>query len=176
MKKTLVGFSLSVFVVLFWIAPAVGQDNRAVAPESIVSELAHIQQSLEDLVDLMSASRRYEDADLILRRIEMHERRMAPVERQIERNQREHVDAQTNLGWMEKRVSQTEKRVRKIEREGIQVSDELFGQVTGAIQAVEREKARIEALKLQRIELENGIAGKRDEVKVLEDSLRELLD
>jgi hypothetical protein len=121
--------------------------------------------------------RRNQDADLVLRRIEMHERRLAPLAARLERNGREQLDAKTAVGNIEEWKSQTEERIREIEREGREeVPLQLHQEVRMAEQQMIQEQERFDRLQQKQIDLENTLGDRRDEVEILEDLLSDLLD
>ena len=177
MKKVLIAFIPVALIGAIWVLPASAQDAPGETPEQVVRELAGIQESLNDLVALLSTMRRNQDADLILRRIEMHERRLAPLAGRLERNGREQLDAKASMansaGWK----SQTEERIHEIEREGRdEVPLQMRQEVRMAEQQMSREQVRFDRLRQQQIELENALADRRDDVEILEDLLRDLVE
>jgi hypothetical protein len=164
-------------IAAIWFSPVTGQETPRDTPEQVVRELAGIQESLDDLVLLLSTMRRNQDADLILRRIEMHERRLAPLEGRLEHNNREQQDAKTSISNIEQWKLQTEERIDEIEREGREeVSTELLREVRMAEQQMIQEQGRYERLLQQQIDLENTLADRRDDVEILEDVLNELVE
>lgn len=177
MKKILVAFIPVALIAAIWVLPASGQDRPADTPEQVVRELAGIQESLDDLVALLSTMRRNQDADLILRRIEMHERRLAPLEGRLDGNRREQLDAKTSMSNLEAWKSQTEEQILEIERAGRgEVPLPMRQEVHMAEQQMDREQERFETLQQQQIELENALADRRDDVEILEDLLRDLVE
>ncbi len=177
MKKTLIALIPVALIAAIWFSPATGQGVPGDTPEQVVRELAGIQQSLDDLVVLLSTMRRNQDADLILRRIEMHERRLAPLEGRLERNGREQLDAQASMGNSEEWKSQTEERIHEIEREGREeVPLQIHQELRMAEQRMILEQERFDRLQQQQIELEDALADRRDEVEILEDLLHELVE
>jgi len=176
-KKILIAFIPLALIAAIWVSPASGQDAPVDTPERIVRELAAIQESLDDLVTLLSMMRRNQDASLILRRIEMHERRLAPLEGRLERNRREQLDAKSSMSNIETWKSQTEEGILEIERKGRdEVPLPMRQEVHMAEQQMNREQERLETLQQQQIELEMALADRRDDVEILEDLLRELVD
>jgi chromosome segregation ATPase len=176
-KKTVIALIPVALIAAVWVSPVTGQDAPGDTPEPVVRQLAGIQESLGDLVAVLSTMRRNQDAELILRRIEMHERRLAPLEGRLERNRREQLDAKTSIGNIEEWKSQTEERIHEIEREGREeVPLQLHQEVRMAEQQMSQEQERFERLQQQQIELENTLADRRDEVEILEDLLRELIE
>ena len=177
MKKTLIALIPVALIVAIWVSPATGQDAPGNTPERVVRELAGIQESLDDLVALLATMRRNQDADLILRRIEMHERRLAPLEGRLERNGREQLDAKTSMGNIKEWKIQTEERIREIEREGREeVPLQMHQEVRMAEQQMTQEQERFDRLQQKQIELEDALADRRDEVEILEDLLLELVE
>ena len=177
MKNTLIALIPVALIAAIWVSPATGQDAPGDTPEQVVRELAGIQESLDDLVALLSTMRRNQDADLILRRIEMHERRLAPLEGRLERNGREQLDAKKSLGNIEEWKSQTEEQIYEIERVGREeVPLQMRQEVRMAEQQMKQEQERLERLQQTQIDLENALADRRDDVEILEDTLRELVE
>ncbi len=176
-KKILITLIPVALIAAIWVSPATGQDAPAGTPEQVVRELAGIQKSLGDLVALLSTMRRNQDADLILRRIEMHERRLAPLEGRLDRNRRERQEAKTTMSNIEEWKSQTEEQIHEIKRVGRdEVPLPMRQEVHMAEQQLDREQERLETLQQQQIELENALADWRDDVEILEDILRDLVD
>ena len=177
MKKILIAFIPIALIAAIWVSPATGQEAPADTPEQVVRELAGIQESLDDLVVLLSTMRRNQDADLILRRIEMHERRLAPLEGRLDRNGREQQQAKTSMANIEEWKSQTEEQIFEIERAGRdEVPLPMRQEVHMAEQQMDRELERLDTLQQRQIELENALADRRDDVEILEDLLRDLVD
>ncbi len=177
MKKILIALIPVALIAAIWFSPATGQGVPGDTPEQVVRELAGIQQSLDDLVVLLSTMRRNQDADLILRRIEMHERRLAPLEGRLERNGREQLDARASMSNSEEWKSQTEERIHEIKREGREeVPLQIHQELRMAEQRMIQEQERFDRLQQQQIELEDALADRRDEVEILEDLLHELVE
>lgn len=177
MKKILIVVVPIVLILTISTSPATSQDAPTTAPEQVVRQLAGIQESLDDLVAVLATMRRNQDAEVMLRRIEMHERRLAPLSGQLERNIREQLDARSSLSNIEDWRSQTEERIFEIERDGREeISQDLRQELRMAEQGLKRDRERLETLQLQQIELENALADRRDDVEILEDLLLELLD
>ena len=113
----------------------------------------------------------------MLRRIEMHERRLAPLEGRLDRNGREQQDVQTSIRNVEEWKSQTEERIHQIEREGREeIPLELLQEVRMAEQQIALEQDRLDRLRQQQNDLENTLADRRDDVEILEDLLRDLVE
>ena len=178
MKKTLIALIPFALIAAIWVSPATGQDAPpGDTPERVVRELAGIQKSLDDLVALLSTMHRNQDAVLILRRIEMHERRLAPLEGRLERNGREQLEVKTSIDNIKEWKSQMEEQIRETEREGREeVPLQMHQELRMAEQQTIQQQARYDRLQQQQIELENTLADRRDEVEILEDLLRELLE
>jgi len=176
-KKTLIALIPVALIAAIWVPPATGQDGPGDTPEQVTRELAGIRESLDDLVTLLSTMRRNQDADLILRRIEMHERRLAPLEVRLDRNGREQLEAKTAIGNIGEWKSQTEERIREIERAGREeVPLDFHHEVRMAGQQITHEQERLDRLQQKQIELENALADRRDEVEILEDLLDDLVE
>ncbi|NIM00432.1 MAG: hypothetical protein GTN89_06075 [Acidobacteria bacterium] len=177
MKNILIALVPVALIAALWFSPAIGQESTGAAPEEVVRELAGIQQALEELVDLLVTMRRNQDAELILRRIEMQERRLAPLDGRLDRNSREQQDAKSSIGNIKQWMSQTEERIDEIEREGREeVPLQLYQELRMAQQQLAQEEARLERLQQRQIDLENTLADRRDDVEILEDLLRDLID
>ncbi len=177
MKKLSIALVPVALIAAVWVSPATGQDAPGTAPEQVARELAGIRDSLDELVALLVTMRRNQDADLILRRIEMHERRLAPLDGRLDRNSREQQDAKSSIGNIKQWMSQTEEQIDKMEREGREeVPLQLYQELRMAEQQLTQEEARLEGLQQRQIELENTLADRRDDVEILEDLLRDLVE
>jgi hypothetical protein len=177
-KKTLIALIPFALIAAIWVSPATGQDAPpGDTPERVVRELAGIQKSLDSLVVLLSTMHRNQDAVLILRRIEMHERRLAPLEGRLERNGREQLEVKTSIDNIQEWKSQLEEQIRETEREGREeVPLQMHQELRMAEQQTTQQQERYDRLQQQQIELENTLADRRDEVEILEDLLSELLE
>jgi chromosome segregation ATPase len=176
-KKTLFALVPVALIVTIGIAPASGQDAPPATPEEVVRELAGIRASLDELVTLLSTMRRNQDADLILRRIEMHERRLAPLERRLDANKRDQLNTEQSIGDIQNWVRQAEERILDVEREGREeVPLEMRHEVDRGQTELERLAEKLETLRRQQIEIENSMFAGRDDVEILDDLLEDLLD
>lgn len=176
MKKTLMARFL-VLIPLLGATPPMAQEPSTAASDPVVRELAGIQQALDDLVGLLESMRRNQDVDLILRRIELHERRLAPLERSLRGNEQDQIDTRQNITETEMWKSSTEDQIDELEREGIDhAPDDFRQQVVVAELEIERLQLRLQTLQQRQIELENSLGDGRDEIEVLDDLLRELLE
>lgn len=177
MRKTLTALIPVALIAAIWFSPVTGQEASLDTSEQVVRELAGIQKSLDDLVVLLSTMHRNQDADLILRRIEMHERRLAPLEARLERNSREQQDVKTSISNIEQWKSQTEELIEEVERKGREeVPIDILQEVRMAEQQMIQEQGRYDRLLQQQIDLENTLADRRDDVEILEDLLSELVE
>lgn len=158
-----------------WIAPVSGQQVPD-EPEKAVRELAGIQRSLDDLVGLLATMRKNQDANLVLRRIELHERRLAPLARRLESNKQEQVNTKTNISEARDWVIRVEDEIDAVEREGLEeVPADIRQQIVIGEAEIERLTRRLDALQERQIELEDRLADGRDEVEILDELLQELL-
>lgn len=177
MKRFLIVLIPVALIAAISVPPSTGQDAPGDTPGRVAGELAGIQRSLDDLVALLATMRRNQDADLILKRIEMHERRLAPLEARLETNGREQLNATDSMRNVEEWKSQNEERILEIEREGREeVPLQMRQEIRMAEQQREQEEERLERLRQRQIELENALADRRDDVEILEDLLRELVE
>lgn len=177
MKKILIALAPVALIVVLWFSPVTGQDDAGTASQEVVRELAGIEDSLQKLVDLLVTMQRKQDAELILRRIEMQERRLAPLDGRLDRNSREQQDVKSSIGNIKQWMSQTEERIDEIEREGREeVPLQLYQELRMSEQQLVQEQERLERLRQRQIELENTLADRRDDVEILEDLLRDLID
>ena len=168
---------LAVLLAVVASAPVAAQDHSDAVEKQVVRELAGIQRSLADLVDLLETMRRNQDVDLVLRRIELHERRLAPLERSVRGNEQDQIDTRQQVSEAVMWKERTEDRILELEREGIEETPEDFRQqVEVAEGEIERLQLRLDGLLQRQIELENTVADGRDEFEILDDLLRELLE
>jgi chromosome segregation ATPase len=166
-----------ILAAIVWAIPAAGQDAPPPSSGEVARELAGIQRSLGELVDLLATMRTNQEAELLLRRIELHERRLAPLERQLESNKDDQVNTRSSITDATEWRDRTEDEIRNLDREGVDDdTDGLRQQVVIANAEIERLNRRLESLKERQIDLEDRLADGRDEVDILDDLLRELLD
>jgi len=176
MKKATIAV-LVLLAAASYAAPTTGQDAPEAPPGEVVRELAGIQRSLGDLVDLLATMRVHQEAELVLRRIELHERRLAPLARQLESIKDDRINTRTNITDATEWRDRSEDQLHDQEREGIDDDPEgLRQQVIIANAEIERLNRRLESLQERQIDLEDRLADGRDEVDVLDELLRELLD
>ena len=155
----------------------VADDGPAILQENVIGELAGIREALEGLNAHLSRIQRSSDADLVLRQMQLYEQRLAPLDRSLAGINNEYDYLQTKLARSTVRLAQTERQVKNIEREGrTPIPEELVAELEGVARLVEMETARVEALREQRIELDNRIAKGRKDMAILEERLLELLD
>lgn len=170
-----------VFFVLAaaWI-PASRAQQPAPAEEAqgaLLAEIAGLHRSLDQLVELLRAGLAHQKIDVMLKRIELKERRLAPLERRLRGTQDSILNSQGEIARLEQMKESTEQELADLIREGhegaINESRYLMGEFEKAIRS---EQATIEELERRVVELEDELADGRDEIAILDEKLAELLE
>ena len=175
MKQLPIGYLILSVVLAALCFSAVG-GSEMTSQSDAVGELAGIRVALEKLTTQVDTMRRSSDAELVLRQIQLHEQRLAPLEARLASRQREDLDTQAFIVSARERLAQAERRIAEAGREGREPSDELRKERDLIAQALKGDKSRAESLRAQIIILENQIAEARRKVVILEESFIDLVD
>ncbi len=157
--------------------PAVRAQQPAGEIAPVVEELAAIRQSLDRLVGLLDSLERRQQTDLLMKRIEMKERRIAPLEQKLRQN----VDEQDSLtetltsfqSYRDSAEEQLDDALRRGDEQQAQNSREELGHIEAE---GERLKVRLERLRRRGLEIEAELIGGRREIDALDDRLAERVE
>lgn len=170
-------FALTAAIAVGLSPTTIAQADGSAATDRVASELAGLRGSVDRLVRLMEAQLAQRDVELLLRRIEMKERRVAPMEGRLS-----DLKAQRRQVGMEESnfaeyVSQIEDSLEEARRSGDSEAEKQAEQeLDGLERLVKMQAGRKEDLERQIQELENLLAGSRDEIRDLDDQLQEMLE
>lgn len=176
-RRRLQGVCVSVLMVAAFIpAPAVRAQSD-VATERVADELAGLRSTVERLVRLMESQLAQRDVELLFRRIEMKERRVAPMEgrlRDLQSQQRQVALEENNFAEY---IAQIEEDLEEARRSGDPEAEKQSKQeLENLDRLVKMQTARKDELDRQIQDLENLLAGSRDEIRNLDDQLQEMLE
>ena len=179
MRKRLIPCLVGLLLWMAW-APA----PRALEPSSgdegsdaLLVEIAGLNRSLDQLVVLLRAGLAHQKIDVLLKRIELKERRMAPLERRLGNVQDEILAIHSDLARFETMKERAEEELLDREREGNEgAMNESRYMIHELEQAIVSERAKLEELERRVPLLENELADGRDEIAILDEMLAELLE
>ena len=154
----------------------VSAEPAAGDPETVARELAGIRASLERLAVLLQASQAGERAQLLLRRIERKEVRLAGLESRLLSARSNKANDEEQLAQFGMYRSQMEEQVRKARERGEPGVDDQIENILLQTEAEEKRLvARIESLETQIRELEDQVAERREAIEDLDLRLEEIL-
>jgi chromosome segregation ATPase len=156
--------------------PAAAQQQPDPATR-VADELAGVNRSLDQLVTMMQTMMEYQEIDLVLKRIEMKERRVLPLESAL-RNARETVTSvSSELERMQSMVQEWEDAESRAVREGREQEAAEFRQMIAHSRAeVEYQTATLDRYEQRVRELEDDIALLNRDLRGLDELLGELLE
>ncbi len=167
--------SLVVLALGMPVVHAQSEMSEVEAP-ALVGDVAGIRQALDRLVDLLETVQRNQRVDLLLKRIELRERRSAPLERRLAGAQADVEGIEAEQVRMESMREQQERELDEIMRQGQETDDG----VRRMLREVERMQTAMEARLLDaqsRVRrFEDELADGREEIEILDELLLELLD
>ncbi len=165
---------LIVLVLLGLTLPGTRIAADTPAPE-LGSDVAGIRSALDRLVVLMESVQHQQSVDLVLKRIELRERRLAPLEQRLQTAQTEMDGLRDELVHMSVMKEKLKEELDELSK----ASDVDEGQRL-QMQDLERVEAAIEArtdeARLRVRRYEDELAEGREEVEILDEMLLELLD
>jgi chromosome segregation ATPase len=177
MIKKLAVFALFTLVGLFpFSSIAMAQQPQGdLAP--VVEELAAIRQSLDRLVGLLDSLERRQQVDLLMKRIEMKERRLAPLEQKSRQNLDEQDSLAETLTSFQSYRDGAEEQLDDALRSGDEQAARGSREELGHIEAESaRLKARLELLRGRGLQIEADLIDGRRDVKALDDRLVEWVE
>jgi peptidoglycan hydrolase CwlO-like protein len=179
MKKSFGIAALLILLALLWTAPATTQGPAGTGDEvsRLVEQLEGLNRSLGHLVVLMERSLDNQQVDQLLKRINLRDSRLAPLESELRRAEREVEEHETWVAHMKTELEETEERLREATRTGNEPdavsAREMVEQIRSIIEGQEKQRDTLHE-RVRR--LEDELADGRDELAVLEEMLRERLE
>jgi len=144
---------------------------------ALVDEVAGINQSLERLVALLETSIHNQQADLLLKRIDLRERRLAPAERSLRSARDGLVDGETELSHLHEMLERERADLQRQIREGSDLPGSPTRGLIAELESVLRTQEQRRESMIQRTrDLEDELAEGRERIEVLEEMLQELLE
>ena len=151
--------------------PATAEENR------LVDEVAGLRASVDELVTMLDRYMSYQRIELMLKRVDLKQRQLAPMEREL-RNQQDDVDsAKRELEDLEMYTAQVEHEIREELQRGGDVRESEARRIMEEIDSRrETLEERMADLERSVIELENDVASRKRELLDLEDILADMLE
>jgi len=143
----------------------------------LVDEVAGLNRSLDKLAVMLEQMMFQQEVDLVLKRIELKERRLEPMAGHLRSLQREYDDRKTEIKHYQEMLEQARNQVSEEIRQGRDlVADSEASQIAAEMErALLVETGRIEGLERRMRELEDALAEGREEVLILDEQLREMM-
>ena len=176
-KPWIAGVSLAV-ALLTVALPAAAQQGRPSGEESagLVEEVAGLRNSLDRLVVLLERMAEQQKIDLLLKRVELKERRLIPVASDLRSLEGEQEDQKVTLARYREMLEQMEDALSEEIRRGVDRPDSESRQMIPQLEReLQIEEARAEELERRMRRLEDELADGRREIAILDEQLRELL-
>ena len=167
---TLAGLCLALIAIA--AMPAGAQEPS----EKLAEDIAGIDRSLERMAVLLETLIGNQQIDILLKRIELKERRLAPLESELRRAERALIDIESRVKRMNEEREELEDVVDEEIRDGVdQAGSEARRMQEQLARVVEMETGRVEEYRRRVIRLEDQLAEGRDEILILDEQLMELL-
>jgi chromosome segregation ATPase len=144
--------------------------------DDLVDEMADINRSLERMAVLLETLIGNQQVDILLKRIELQERRLAPLESELRRGERALIDIEARLKRMQEEREEMENVLAEEVRDGIDREESETRRMKSQLdRVVESESARVEEMRRRVLRLEDELSDGRDEIVILDEQLQELL-
>ncbi len=163
--------------LLFVALPCAGQAPTEYESARVAKDVQGIHQALDRLVGLLESVQRQQSLELLLKRIEMHERRQAPLERRLRSAENDVENLQDEIIQLDVMWAQQEEQYEEELQEGGEVSASARRRMRNEF---ERMKIALESradearLRVQRAE--DDLIDGREEIEILDEKLMERLD
>jgi chromosome segregation ATPase len=169
----------ALLATLLLATPVLG-DSEDPAPASgesvalLAREMAGVRRSLDRIGELLERLLAGQEADLLLRRIALKERRLDPVLDELARLRRDLDDAEAEKGQMLTYLESLADEVTRGQLSGEDVAT-LQSEREQVENLVASHEATLRSLETRIADLENEVADERDEIEILEEILEERL-
>ena len=151
--------------------PSQGSEPR------LVEEVAGLRSSLDRLVLLLERAADQQKIDLLLKRVELKERRLIPVASDLRSLEGDYEDQKVVVTRYQEMLEQAEDLLSDEIRRGVDRPDsEPRQMIPGFERELQIEIARIEELERRMRRLEDELSDGRREIAILDEQLRELLE
>jgi len=174
--KLMQAFALTTTVIL--LSPAVvAQDRTDGSATEIAEDVQGIHQALNRLVVLLEEVQQQQHVELLLKRIELKERRLAPLERHLRSAENDVVGLEDELKHIEVMRTQSEQEIDDEIRSGKDDPDSESRQRLDALERiVEPLNARLDEARMRVRRAEDDLLDGREEIELLDEMLMELLE
>jgi chromosome segregation ATPase len=166
---------------VFVVATSGGATEPA-GGDRVARELAGLNRSLESVVAVLERLERKQDLALLLRRIELKERRLLPREQALRSSSSTLENMRSDLEQLRHYRESVREQISSAIREGAvgPEADEIMAglrrQEAEAVNLLDSRTKEVEALELRRQVLEDEVAEQREEVEILEERLDAFLE
>ena len=160
------------------IVPAAAQQGGQTGAESaaLIEEVAGLRSSLDQLVVLLERMAEQQKVDLLLKRVELKERRLIPVASDLRSLEGEYEDQKVMVVRYREMLRQMEDALSEEIRRGVDRPDSEPRQMIPEFEReLQIEIARSEDLDRRMRRLEDELADGRRAIAILDEQLRELL-
>jgi len=178
MGKSWIAGALLAAALAAGVAPAAAQQEGQPEAESagLVDEVAGLRSSLDQLVALLGRVAEQQKVDLLLKRVELKERRLIPVASDLRSLEGDYQDQKVVVTRYQEMLRQMEDALSEEIRRGVDQPDSESRQMIPEFEReLQIEIARIEELERRMRRLEDELADGRKEIAILDEQLRELL-
>ena len=153
------------------------QQRSGVESSQLVDEVAGLRASVEELVRMLDRYMSYQQTELLLRRIDLKQRRLAPLEREV-RSRRDQADnRREELAQFDEMERQVREQIQDEIRSGVDSPESETRRWEEELE-LRRKMAeeRLEELEQTILETEGDMLALQRELLALEDLLADLLD
>lgn len=170
-KSLLAGLCLVVLTIA--ATPARAQD----ASGQLAENIAGINRSLERMVAMLETLIDNQRVDILLKRIELKERRLEPLESELRRTERAITDVEARIKRLNEEKEELDDAIADDVRAGTDSEDSESRRMKMQLERViETENARTEDMRRQVNRLEDQLADGREELAILDEQLQALLE
>ena len=164
-------------LVLVWLATVGIATPVSCEEEELVAEVAGLRASVDELVGLLDRYVGYQKIELMLKRVDLKQRQLAPLEHEL-RNQKDDLDASNReLKDLEMYASQMEREIEEeLQRGGGLHESEVRSLMKEVATRREDLDKRVADLERSVMGLENDVASRKRELLDLEDILADMLE
>jgi hypothetical protein len=118
MKRTWIVAVLGVLALAFAVQPTVPQQPAAETEARMLEEVAGVHDSLDRLVGMLTELLDNQQVDLVLKRIDLKQRRLAPLERDLRSMEESLAGRKMEVRELRQMLEETEDRIQDQVREG----------------------------------------------------------
>jgi len=169
-------FAVAATILLLSTA-AVAQSATDAPSTQVAADVHGIHQALNRLVVLLEEVRQQRHVELLLKRIELKERRLAPLENRLRSAEGDVVGLEDELKHIEVMRTQTEQQIDDEIRTGKDDPQSGSRRMLDEVERmVESLNARLDEARLRVRQAEDDLLDGREEIEILDEMLMELLE